>query len=134
RDPGGYVDHAFAIARYGSYTFTDQLLATHGLPVQLVGPGARFPAVWVHDMATGQIVPQFYHLWPALMATSYEARGYGGLANTGPVVGVIAVMLAVAVARRVAGPLAGWATGVLLATQMMEVWQAKYPSAEILAQ
>jgi hypothetical protein len=134
RDPGGYVMHAFAIARHGSYTFTDQLLSTPGLPVQLAGPNARFPAVWVQDMATGQIVPQFYHLWPALMATSYELRGYGGLANTGPVAGVLAVLLGVAVARRVGGAVAGYGTALLLATNMMEVWQAKYPTAEILAQ
>jgi hypothetical protein len=134
KDPGGYVMHAFAIARTGSYRFTDLLLTTPGLPVSLAGKGARFPGIWVHDAATGQIVPQFYHLWPALMATSYEVHGYGGLANTGPVAGVLAVLLAVALARRIGGLVAGWAVGLLLATNMMEVWQAKYPTAEILAQ
>lgn len=134
KDPGGYVMHAFSIAKHGSYQWTDPLLTTHGLPVQLAGPMARFPAVWVHDMATGQIVPQFYHLWPALMATSYEAHGYGGLANTGPVLGVLAVLLAVLLTRRIGGVPAAWAVGLLLATNMMEVWQAKYPTAEIVAQ
>jgi hypothetical protein len=134
KDPGGYVMHAFSIARYGSYTWTDPLLTTHGLPYQLAGPSARFPGIWVHDLAAGQIVPQFYHLWPALMATSYQVHGYGGLANTGPVLGVLAVLLAVVLTRRIGGVPAAWAVGLLLATNMMEVWQAKYPTAEIVAQ
>jgi hypothetical protein len=134
KDPGGYVMHAYAIARTGSYQFTDQLMATPGLPVQLAGPAARFAGIWVHDQATGQIVPQFYHLWPALMATSFDLHGYGGLANTAPLVGVIAVLLAVAVARRLGGVVAAGLVGLLLVTNMMQVWQAKYPTAEILAQ
>jgi hypothetical protein len=139
KDPGGYVMHAFEIARTGSYAFVDTLLTTPGLPVALQGTNARFPAVWVHDAATGVVVPQFYHLWPALLATSYELRGYGAVANTGPVLGVLAVMTVAAIGRRLVGPgraglLAGWAAGSLLATNMLEVWQAKYPTSEILAQ
>ncbi|HVQ96396.1 MAG TPA: hypothetical protein VMU51_35590 [Mycobacteriales bacterium] len=134
KDPGGYVMHAFEIARSGSYQWHDPLLTTAGLPVQLQSPGARFPGIWVHDMATGQIVPQFYHLWSATMATSYDLRGYGGLANTGAVCGVLAVLAAVVLARRLGGIVAAGAVGLILATNMMEVWQAKYPTAEILAQ
>jgi hypothetical protein len=139
KDPGGYVMHAFEIARTGSYAFLDTLLRTPGLPVELQGTNARFPAVWVHDAAAGVIVPQFYHLWPALLATSYEVRGYGALADTGPVLGVLAVMAAAVVARRLvgagrAGLVAGWAAGLLLATNMLQVWQAKYPTSEMLAQ
>jgi hypothetical protein len=134
KDPGGYVSHAFSIARTGSYDIIDPLMTTPGLPLQFQAPGARFPAVWVHDLAAGQIVPQFYHLWPALLGTAYDVKGYGGLANTAPLLGVVAVMLAVLLTRRIAGAVAGWAVGALLTTNMMEVWQAKYPTAEILAQ
>jgi hypothetical protein len=134
KDPGGYVMHAYAIARTGSYQIHDPLMTTPGLPVQLTGPGARFPGIWVHDAAAGVIVPQFYHLWPALMATAYDLHGYGGLANTGPLLGVLAVLLAVALARRLGGWVAGAGVGLLLTTNMMQVWQAKYPTAEILAQ
>jgi hypothetical protein len=139
KDPGGYVMHAFEIARTGSYEFVDRLLVTPGLPVALQGTNARFPAIWVHDAAAGTIVPQFYHLWPALLATSYEVRGYGAVANTGPVLGVLAVLLAVVLGRRLAGPgrgglVAAWVAGLLLATNMLQVWQAKYPTSELLAQ
>jgi hypothetical protein len=134
KDPGMYVMHAYAIARGGSVWIHDPLLAAGNLPVQLVAPGARFPAVWISDAASGTIFPQFYHLWPALLATSYDVGGYGALVATTPLLGVLAVVLAVLIARRVAGPLAAWAAGLLMATNMMQVWQAKYPTTEILSQ
>jgi hypothetical protein len=168
KDPGGYVAHAAEIARTGSYAFVDPLLAS-GDPVQLTTPGARFPGVWVRGSKTADghcgagndgclIVPQFYHLWPALLATSYEVGGYGGLFATVPVMGVLSVLLLVAVLRRVAdavlapraaedsaalerGPprgLAGLAAaaagGLLLATNMLQVWQDRFPTTEVLAQ
>ena len=134
KDPGGYVMHAFAIARGGSVWIHDPLLAAGDLPVQLAGPGARFPAIWISDAAAGEIFPQFYHLWPALLATSYDVGGYGAIVATTPLLGVLTVVLAVLIARRVAGVVASWATGLLLATNMMQVWQAKYPTTEILSQ
>jgi hypothetical protein len=134
KDPGGYVEHAFAIARDHSVWIHDPLLAHGDLPVQVAGPGARFAAIWISDAATGTIFPQFYHLWPALLATSYDAGGYGALVATTPLLGVLGVVLTVAVARRLAGPVAGWAAALLMTTNMMQVWQAKYPTTEILCQ
>ncbi len=133
-DPGVYVMHAIAIARDHSAWIHDPLLAAGDLPVQVAGPGARFPGIWISDAATGTILPQFYHLWPALLATSYDAGGYPALVATTPLLGALGVALAAAAARRIAGPVAGWAAALLLATNMMEVWQAKYPTTEILAQ
>jgi hypothetical protein len=133
-DPGVYVMHAIAIARDSSTWIHDPLLAAGDLPVQVAGPGARFPGIWISDAATGTIFPQFYHLWPALLATSYAAGGYAALVATTPLLGALAVALTAAAARRIAGPVAGWAAALLLATNMMEVWQAKYPTTEILAQ
>jgi hypothetical protein len=134
KDPGGYVMHAFAIARGNSTWVHDSLLAAGDLPVQLVGPGARFPAVWISDAAEGTLFPQFYHLWPTLMATSLDVGGYGALVMTAPLLGVLGVVLSVAAARRIAGPVAGWATAVIMATNMMQVWQSKYPTTEVLCQ
>jgi hypothetical protein len=133
-DPGVYVMHAIAMARDHSAWIHDPLLAAGDLPVQVAGPGARFPGIWISDAATGTIRPQFYHLWPALLATSYDGGGYAALVATTPVLGGLGVALAAAAARRIAGPVAGWAAALLLATNMMEVWQAKYPTTEILAQ
>jgi hypothetical protein len=146
KDPGVYVMHGITMARDHSYEIVDPVLRD-GLPVQVSSPGARFPGVWIADADTGKIVPQFYHLWPALLATSYNAGGWGLLTNTTPVVGIVATMLAAVVARRVTARtgdavitsnalslVASAATGVLLSVNMLQVWQAKYPTAEMLAQ
>ena len=150
KDPGGYVSHALSISRTGDVGFTDPLLATAAqdptFPVQLTSPGARFSGIWVRDASTGLIVPQFYHLWPALLATSYDLGGRTALLGTVPLMGVLSVLALCAVLRRVgsammanrAGPTAGLvaagAGGLLLATNMLQVWQARFPSTEVFAQ
>lgn len=159
KDPGGYVTHAALISRTGDFSVVDPVLAS-GLPVQLASPGARFGGVWIKgDAAGGVIVPQFYHLWPALLATSYDVGGMTALRLTVPLPGVLAVICLVAVLRRVgdalavprrAGPpdgaprgrataasygiVAGLAGGLLLATNMLQVWQSRYPTTEVYAQ
>lgn len=133
RDPGGYMMTGAVIAREHSVTFTAPQLAAH-LPVQTYSPGALFPGLWITNLDAGTVTPQFYHLWPALLAVSYSLHGFAGMANTDPFVAVLAVLLAVALARRVAGPVAAVLAGVLLSVQMLQVWQAKYPTAEMLTQ
>lgn len=150
KDPGGYVSHAISIARTGNYSFIDPVLATNGqdrtFPVQVQTPGARFAGVWVRDAATGLIVPQFYHLWPALLATAHAAGGLFGLQAVVPLAGVLSVLVLCALLRRVgsamlaqrAGPAAGLvaagAGGLLLATNMLQVWQTRFPTTEVFAQ
>ncbi len=127
RDPGAYIEHASAISRTHSIDFTDDLVAD-----RLSSP--VWPAMWAEPGHPGKIFPQFYHLWPALLATAKDVGGFTGMFNTGPLLAVLAVGLAVAVARRLAGIPAAWAVGFLLSTNMLEVWQAKYPTAEIFGQ
>jgi hypothetical protein len=137
KDPGAYVEHAAAISRTHSIDFSDDLFASP-LPSGVTTPDAlpdiEWPALWNEPGHPGKIFPQFYHLWPALLATAKDTGGFTGLFDTGPLVGVVAVGLAVVVARRLAGLPAAWAVAFLLSTNMLEVWQAKYPSAEIFGQ
>ncbi len=145
KDPGGYVAHAMSIARTGSYQIIDPTLDGRipGGPV-LTSPGARFPGVWERGDGSDVIVPQFYHLWPALLAVATAADGERGISNTAPLLGVLAVLAAALALRRAvaaapwgserAGLACGGIAGLLLATNMLEVWQAKYPSSEISAQ
>lgn len=155
RDPGVYVAHAIEISRTGDFSFIDPVLATRGVdptfPVQITSPGARFPGVWIADDSTGKIIPQFYHLWPALLATAYDAKGLFGLRLMTPLTGVGSVLVLCAllrrlgdalvsragpgpVRRRAAGLVAAGAGGLLIATNMLQVWQARYPTTEIMAQ
>ena len=142
KDPGGYVTHAVEIAHHGDYGFTDPIVRDLPNQWQPTSPDAVFPGVWVRDAPTGRIVPQFYHLWPAFLATAYDVGGMDGLRFAVPLMGVLAVLCVVALLRRVgealAGPSAGLvaagAGGLLLATNMLQVWQARYPTTEVLAE
>ena len=134
KDPGGYVAHGVAIAREDSYSFIDPALAHPTLPVVHETPYARFPGIWVRHTGRGLIVPQFFHLWPALFATMYDIAGFGGITATTPIVGIAAVMVLVGLLRRVGGMPAAVVGGLLLSTNMLQVWQAKYPTTEVFAQ
>ena len=132
RDPGAYIEIGSAIARTHGLPFPDDLAAAH-LPGG-ASPGAEWAALWDQPGHPGQIFPQFYHLWPALLATAKDAGGFTGMFDTGPLVGLIAVAAALLVGRRIAGLAGAWTVAVLLPTNMLEVWQAKYPSAEMFGQ
>ncbi|MDQ2846949.1 MAG: glycosyltransferase family 39 protein [Actinomycetota bacterium] len=134
RDPGVYMETGAAIARTGSLTIPSGVAGTAGLPVQPFSLGVLWPGLWDSGNGTGSIVPQFYHFWTALLGAAFLVRGFGAESNLTPLIGVLAVVVAVLIARRVGGPVAAVFTGALLPTMMMQVWQAKYPSSEMIAQ
>jgi hypothetical protein len=135
KDPGLYVAHGIAIARTGSYALTDPTLDPARVPsVTLYLPNSRFPGVWVNDVAAQRVVPQFYHLWPALLASGFRLGGFTGLANVAPFAALLAVLAVALLVRRAFGLVAGSLAGLLLATNMLEVWQAKYQTTEVFTQ
>lgn len=135
KDPGAYVALGAAFARHGSYSFTDTL-AQHVPGITNFDPGERFPAVWIQ--ANHLVVPQFYHLWPALLAMAYDIGGLRLEVQVTPLVALLSVLLFVLLMRRIvpgrASLPAAAAGGLLLATNMLQVWQAKYPSTEAFSQ
>jgi hypothetical protein len=133
KDPGVYVIHAIEIARTGSVSWTDPALQrVHG--VVLTSPGALWPAFWLKSPGSAVILPQFYHLWPALLASAFAAGGFTGLVNLVPLLGVMAVLTVALAVRRVFGLLAGGLAGLLLSANMLQVWQSKYPTTEVLTE
>jgi hypothetical protein len=135
RDPGGYVMIATEIQKSHSVEFANPL-NNPSLPAvaRPLSVQQGWPGLWNSPFTAGKIFPQFYHLWPALMASAKDVAGWRGLFNIGPLVGIIAVGLTVAVARRIAGLIGAGIAGVVMAFDMLEVWQAKYPSSEIFGQ
>jgi hypothetical protein len=137
KDPGVYVSHAIAIGRLGSSSLEDPVLDRSRVPhVEVLpeDPVNRLPAIWIEDRAPGRVIVQFYHLWPALLASAFQAGGYAGLANLTVLCGLLAVLTVTLATRRAFGLVAGALAGLLLATNMLEVWHAKYPSSETFTQ
>lgn len=133
KDPGGYVQHGFWIARTGDFRIHDEALAR--LPdMTLYGAGARFPGIWIHDAAHAEVVPQFYHLYPATLGFLGRLSGQTAMMDLNALLAVVSALGVYLVGRRLAGPAAGAVAAAVLALDMIQVWQAKYPTTEISTQ
>ncbi len=133
KDPGMYVIHSWAIAREGSVHVDDPVLAANQ-PGILIGPGARFPGAWIDEGGTDRVTPQFFHFLPSLMATAVDVAGRHAAFHLNPLLGALSVVAFTLAIRRGFGTTVAAVAGGLLAISMPQVWQAKYPSTEILAQ
>ena len=132
KDPGVYVAHAFAIARHDGVTIPAPVLE-RGLD-PMTGPTGMFPGFWIEPEAPKAVTPQFYHLYPATLATAADLAGSSGVFNLTPLMGVASACVLVVAVRRAASTAAAVVFGALLVTSMMQVWQSRYPSTEVLAQ
>jgi Dolichyl-phosphate-mannose-protein mannosyltransferase len=139
KDPGVYLMHGFSIARTGDIRIHDEALARQpGLtlfdPPTDRWPGNRFPGIWIHDASKAEVIPQFYHLYPATLGFLGRLSGQTAMVNLNALLAVVSVIGVYLLGRRLAGPLAGLVAAVALAVSMMQVWQAKYPTTEISTQ
>jgi hypothetical protein len=147
RDPGVYINHAVAIAREGSDAIPDPVFDT-AAEVHVVDGDPRLVTSegdiqWRRRTYRGfatdpnddeRLLPSFFHLWPTTLATAYDLGGRRGLFNLTPILALGAVVLVFLATRRALGLVAASVAGGLLAVNMLEVWQAKFPTAEALTQ
>jgi 4-amino-4-deoxy-L-arabinose transferase-like glycosyltransferase len=135
-DPGVYTNHALAIARTGDYDLKDPVLdRTPALPDGTAGESnARFPGTSYSGHHDGRSVVGFFHLYPALMAPAAKVAGERGAINVNPVLGVLAAMALTLLAWRAFGAWSGGVAGAVVATNMIQVWHARYPTSEVLTE
>ena len=94
----------------------------------------RFMGFLIKNPDTGEVVGQFPHLFPASIAIGY---GLDGLTGARRAVGVWAILGVLAVyfaGRRLAGAPAAWTAAALLTLNVVQVWFARYPNAEMVMQ
>jgi hypothetical protein len=127
RDPGVYAATTYAIARTGSFYVDDPLAHVPGLEPTV--DGQRLPGL--HPHGHSDVLPGFFLTEPSLGAT-FERAGARRLMN--PLAGIVAVAAFGLAVRRKAGTGAGVLTVLLVAGTMPQVWQAKVPGPELLAQ
>ncbi len=146
RDPGVYVNHAVAIADQGDTRLTDPVAETGA---ELVVEDGRASIVTADGQVAwrklpyrsfptdaddaAHILPDFFHLWPATLATAYDLAGTTGLFNLTPLFALLAVGLLFLAVRRAFGLVAASVAAGLLSVNEMVVWQAKFPTAESLS-
>jgi hypothetical protein len=138
-DPGIYVNVANAIGRNGSILVPDPELPRlapserHALFGYVPAPWHRsgMPFLTVHDAAAGELEPEWFHLFPAWLAL----WGLAGDPLVGtPVLALVALAAVALFGRLTIHPLVGLGAAFFLALNPGEVWFARYPMAEMLAQ
>ena len=151
RDPGSYQLRAAATIRTGSIGWTDQTLATAGRelasgdpgPVDLLGlypasdepwraghyEAAYRPGAYLGDRAAGDVVPQFFHLHPMLLAVAQLGFGSPGIASTWA---SFLWLLALACCARRLWPRGPWAAFalILIAGSPLAIWTGRTPLSE----
>ena len=81
--------------------------------------------------AAAEVVPQFYHLYPATLGFLGRLAGQAAMTNLNPLLAVVSVLGVYLLGRRLAGVAAGVVAAAVLGVSMMQVWLAKYPTTEI---
>lgn len=151
RDQGTYQLRAELTVRTGSLGWTDRTLATAGReldsgdagPVDLLGlyptsdepwragryEAAYRPGAYLGERAAGEVIPQFFHLHPMLLAVAELAFDRSGLAITWAA-GLW--LLALACCARRLWPRGPWAAlaVILVAGSPLAIWTGRTPLSE----
>jgi hypothetical protein len=143
RDPGVYVSAMALIGRTGGIAYTDPaVLAIPRDDVALFyrNPGApdftwaRFAGFPLESPESGRVFPEFFHLFPAFGAYLFQSMGVKGALATPPVFGVLGTLGVFFVLRRLFGAAPALLGALLLATNVVQVWFARYPVSEPMSQ
>ena len=143
KDPGVYISEGVQIAQRGALSAPDPVVASiPNFARDLFFPSehrtdyysGRFMGFFIQEPEQGRVIGQFPHLFPASIAIGYGLDGLTGARRaTGAwaMLGLLAVYFA---ATRMFGRAAGAAAAGLLALNVIEVWFARYPNAEVVMQ
>ena len=143
RDPGTYIATMGLIGRTGGIVFVDPVVRS--IPREDVELFYRHPDnpdfSWGRFMGfplerpeTGRVFPEFFHLFPAFGAYLFQAMGVRGALATPCVFGILGTLGVFFAVRRILGPGPAFLGSLLLATNVVQVWFARYPVSEPVSQ
>ena len=144
KDPGVYVNSGIQIAQRGTFVYHDPVVAAVPpfardlfLPQDTNRPGfvaPRFMGFYVLDPDRGTVVSQFPHLFPASIAIGYGAAGLTGARATVTAWAVLGVLAVYFLGARLFGYLPAAAAATLLTLNVVQLWFARYPNADVAMQ
>ena len=143
-DASVYLHLGAIWSRTGSFTFTEPLLADVS-PALLPGllrelpPGQpmqylRFPGFYINAADPARIVPQFYPLHPMWLTLAYDMFGLSGSLYVTPLWAMLGVWAVYLAFKRLCGAKAGLIGAFLLMVTPLQIYFARYPTAEPLTQ
>lgn len=143
-DAGVYVNLGASISRTGGILIRDPLLGAldaplraaflRAMPAGEAAPYYLLPGLYVTGAAADLITPQFFHLHPAWQAVGFALGGLNAELLITPLWGLLGCLAVYFLARS----LWGWRPALLalvaLSATALQVWFARYPTAEVLTQ
>ncbi len=143
-DAGVYVNLGANIARTGGILIHDPVLADldpalypallRAMPPGEAAPYYLLPGFYVPGTPRGLVVPQFYALSPTWQAVAYALGGVQAELLMTPLWALLGCLAVYFTVRR----LWGWKAGLLalaaLSVTGLQIWFARYPTAEMLTQ
>jgi hypothetical protein len=149
-DPGAYVNTGAIIARTGTILAPDPFLASLAPAIRdgllPAVPATRLPGLYRialrfngfvpsgFYLPTDHIVPHGFHFYPTVLAFGYALGGIWPELYVTPVLAVAGLVAGFLLWRRLFGVRVATIATSLLAVCSAEVWFARYPDAEMLAQ
>ena len=137
------MNEGIQIAQRGTFTYRDPVVASvpefardlffpsHQRPDYY---GLRFMGFFIRNPDTGLVVGQFPHLFPASIAIAYGIDGLTGARRATGVWAVLGLLAVYFAGARLVGRAAAFGGAALLALNVVQVWFARYPNAEIVMQ
>ncbi len=143
-DAGVYVNLGSAWAETGSFTLTEDGLAELSAELRPglfrapqeghVAEAVRLPGFYLMDSERGVVTPQFFPLHPMWMALVNGCAGTALSLYATPIWATLGLACVVAAARTMFGYRVGLLSGVLLVFVPLQIYFARYPTAESLTQ
>ena len=143
KDPGVYINEGIQIGQRGSLVIRDDTVST--LPAPLRGLffkqssdptyySNRFMGFFLLDPQVGSVVGQFPHMYPVWVAIGYGINGLNGARQVLGLWAALGLLAVYFLGTRVVGRAAATAGAALLAVNVVQIWYARYPNAEMVLQ
>jgi len=140
-DPGVYINTAVHIERTGGIVIDDPQPEYYS-PEEWTsysrrhsaGYSEKYPGFRRTGPDGNRLLPQFYHLFPVLLAISYFPSGMGSIFYLTPIMGLLSLLAIYLAVSELMDRKVALISVFLIAVNMAEIWQARSPVTEILSQ
>ncbi len=142
-DAGVYVNTGYNIASTGAITMKDPLVAsldpeTRSLLFQRI-PQSSYEAdralgFYIRDFTSGEVTPQFFHVYPVWIAILTAIGGIKLGLFTTPIFALLGVLGVFFFTRRVFSLPVALLASLFLSISAAQVWFARFPMSEVVVQ
>jgi len=138
RDPGLYLDFGVYISKTGGLELTDPLLRelhnAIGDALRLGYPGIYSGYERGLSQDPANLIPQFLHLFPALIANGYSLFGMDGLLRFNGIIGLVSLGIIFIFVRKISNIYAALVAVIIISINPAQLWNARITLTESFSQ